>query len=420
MDAGKNAVLPTREEADTSTSSIALKHASGTEHRWNVLVMTFMAYLYDSLDLQILAICMPVIITSLKISLADAGLLASATMIGTALGGILLGWVAENYGRKNAAVISLVEFGLFTLAVYWVDSWAQLMVLRFFQGIGLGGLWGPIVALIAEHWNVEYRARAAGFMLSTFALGGILAAVMGRFLLAQVGWRWIFVLTGTAVVAGLLFWLLVPADDTKKIVKQAKIGTSELFQPGITKLTVGCTIAAACQMGGFWGVGAWIPTYLVRVRGLSLQYMSLFSIVIYAGAFIGYMFYAYVADKLGRRKALMIAFLADSIIVPLYVIIPNAVLLFWIGPLMGLSFGGVFGLFGAYFAEVFPEKIRAMGGGFAFNVGRGFGAVVTPFTIGVMAKTYGLGFGIGACSIVFFAGVVTLYLMPETLKRHSI
>jgi MFS family permease len=84
-----------------------------------------------------------------------------------------------------------------------------------------------------------------------------------------------------------------------------------------------------------------------------------------------------------------------------------------------LSFGGVFGLFGAYFAELFPEKIRAMGGGFAFNVGRGFGAVVTPFTIGLMAKTYGLGFGIGACSIVFFAGVVTLYFMPETLKLHS-
>jgi len=403
-------------------SSIALKPANGTEHRWKVLIMTFIAYLYDSLDLQILAICMPVIIASLKISLAEAGLLASATMIGTALGGILFGWLAENYGRKNAAVIALAEFGIFTLAVYWIDSWGQLMVLRFLQGIGVGGLWGPIVALIAEHWNAEYRARAAGFMLSTFALGGILAAVMGRFLLTQVDWRWIFVLTGTAVIAALLFWIFVPADQPKKVVKnvrQDKVGISELFKPGVTKLTVGATIAAACQMGGFWGVSAWIPTYLVQVRGLSIAYMSLFSIVIFTGAFIGYFFYAYIADKFGRRKALMIAFLADSIIVPLYVIIPDAVLLFWIGPVMGLSFGGVFGLFGAYFAELFPEKIRAMGGGFAFNVGRGFGAVVTPFTIGVMAKTYGLGFGIGACSLVFFAGVITLYFMPETLKPHT-
>jgi MFS family permease len=406
-------------ETELLPASIALKPANGTEHRWKVLIMTFIAYLYDSLDLQILSICMPVIIVSLKISLPDAGLLASATMIGTALGGIFFGWLAENYGRKNAAVIALVEFGIFTLAVYWVDSWAQFMVLRFLQGIGVGGLWGPIVALIAEHWNVEYRARAAGFMLSTFALGGILAAVMGRFLLTQGNWRLIFVLTGSAVIAGLLFWIFVPADAKKNVVKQKNVGISELFKPGVAKLTIGCTIAAACQMGGFWGVSAWIPTYLVRVRHLSIQYMSVFSIVIFTGAFIGYFFYAYMADKFGRRNALMIAFLADSIIVPLYVIIPNPVLLFWIGPVMGLSFGGVFGLFGAYFAEIFPEKIRAMGGGFAFNVGRGFGAVVTPFTIGLMAKTYGLGFGIGACSIVFFAGVVTLFFMPETLKMRS-
>ena len=419
MESGKTTVLPAREESYTSASSIALKPANGTKYRWNVLIMTFIAYLYDSLDLQILAICMPVIIVSLKISLADAGLLASATMIGTALGGIFFGWVAENYGRRNAAAIALIEFGVFTLAVYWVGSWGQFMVLRFLQGIGVGGLWGPIVALIAVHWNVEYRARAAGIVLSTFALGGVLAALMGRFLLTRVDWRWIFVLTGTAAIAGLLFWIFVPADEKKKNINQQKTGISELFKPGITKLTIGSTVAAACQMGGFWGVSAWIPTYLVRVRHLSIQYMSVFSIVIFTGAFIGYFFYAYIADKFGRRNALMLAFLADSIIVPLYVIIPNPVFLFWIGPVMGLSFGGVFGLFGAYFAELFPEKIRAMGGGFAFNVGRGFGAVVTPFTIGLMAKTYGLGFGIGACSIVFFAGVVTLYFMPETLKRHS-
>lgn len=394
--------------------------ASGSQHRWKVLIMTFLAYLYDSLDLQILAICMPVIIASLHISLTDAGLLASATMIGTALGGILFGWVAENFGRKNAAVISLIEFGVFTLAVYWCNSWEELMVLRFLQGIGMGGLWGPIVALIADHWAPQYRARAASFMLSTFALGGILASVMGRFLLSEVGWRMIFALTGTAIVVGVLFWLVVPADEKRPTTSdKPRINLGELFQPGVAKLTVCATIAAACQMGGFWGVSAWIPTYLVQVRGLSIEYMSVFSIVIFTGAFIGYFLFAVIADKIGRRKALMLAFLADTIIVPLYVLIPDAVFLFWISPLMGLSFGGVFGLFGSYFAELFPERIRAMGSGFAFNIGRGFGAVITPVTIGAMAKSYGLGFGIGACSVVFFMGVVILLFMPETLATRD-
>ncbi|MGQ9367089.1 MFS transporter [Azospirillum sp. ST 5-10] len=394
--------------------------ASGSQHRWKVLIMTFLAYLYDSLDLQILAICMPLIITSLNISLTDAGLLASATMLGTALGGILFGWIAENFGRKNAAVISLIEFGLFTLAVYWCSSWEELMVLRFLQGIGMGGLWGPIVALIADHWAPRYRARAASFMLSTFALGGILASTMGRFLLTEVGWRMIFALTSTAVIVGILFMLVVPADDRRHSRgDRPRISLGELFQPGIAKLTICATIAAACQMGGFWGVSAWIPTYLVQVRGLSIEYMSVFSIVIFTGAFIGYFLFAVIADRIGRRKALMLAFLADTVIVPLYVLLPDPVFLFWLSPLMGLSFGGVFGLFGSYFAELFPEHIRAMGSGFAFNIGRGFGAVVTPVTIGAMAKTYGLGFGIGACSVVFFTGVIILLFMPETLTSGA-
>jgi len=157
----------------------------------------------------------------------------------------------------------------------------------------------------------------------------------------------------------------------------------------------------------------------VKVRGLNLEYMSLFSIVIFSGAFVGYFVFAWLADHIGRRKALIIAFLADTVIVPLYVFVPDATLLFWLGPLMGLSFGGVFGLFGSYFAELFPQEIRAMGSGFAFNVGRGLGAVLTPVTVGALAKTYGLGFGIGTCSILFFIGAVTVWFMPETLRRHA-
>jgi MFS family permease len=363
---------------------------------------------------------MPVLIKDLKLSLVDAGLLASATMIGTLIGGILFGWIAENYGRKKAAVWALAEFGLFTALVYWIDSWSQLMVLRFLQGIGVGGLWGPIVALVAEHWKPQYRARAMGFMLSTFALGGVLAAVMGRFMLGSLGWRWIFLLTGTAVLAAVLFQLLVPSDPKpEKGVKKESVSLGELFKPGVTKITILTTLAAACQMGGFWGVASWVPTYLVQVRHLSLDYMSYFSFVIYIGAFIGYYFYAYLADNLGRRKALLIAFLADTLIVPLYVILPDAVFLFWLGPVMGLSFGGIFGLFGAFFAELFPEKIRAMGGGFAFNVGRGVGAVIMPYTVGALAKTYGLGFGISVCAGIFFIGVLTTYFMPETLKKQA-
>lgn len=408
-------------ESKTSANFELDTGASGTDKRWPVLIMCALAYLYDSLDLQILAIVMPVVIKDLAIDTASAGLLASATMVGTAVGGIIFGWLADNYGRKKAAAIGLIEFGIFTIAVYWATSWEHLMILRFVAGIGLGGLWGPLVTLISEHWAPRFRTRANGFVLSTFALGGILAAFMGRTMLGVVNWRWIFVLTGTAIIAGILFYLLLP--ETKQAPKtnepQAKVKLSECFHGNLAKITVLCCIAAACQMAGYWGACSWIPTYLVNERGLSIEIMSNFSMFMFVGAFAGYYIYAALAEKIGLRKALMIAFLADAILVPSYVILPSADWLFWLGPVMGLSFGGVFGLFGSYFSGLFPARVRASGSGFAFNIGRGFGAVVAPYTIGVLAKTQGLGFGIGTLSVIFLLGVVTLFFMPENYEQAN-
>ncbi len=389
-----------------------MKSTSGSEHRWKVLIMSFIGYLYDSLDLAILAIAMPVIIKSLNISLADAGLLSSATMIGAALGSILFGWLAENWGRKKTAVLSLVSFGFFTAMVFFVTSWGQFMVVRLIAGIGIGGIWGPLAALVAEHWTPQYRARAESFMLSTFALGSAFAALLGYLMLGKTDWRYIFVIGGTAMIAGLFFAKIVPASQQQQSSKE-KVSISELFRGKTLKITLLAILASAAQMGGYWGVNAWIPTFLVKERGLSLSYMGMFSLVIYLGAFFGYMLYAYMADKIGRKKSLIIAFIADSIIVPMYVLIPNPYFLFWFGPVMGLSFGGVFGLFGSYFTELFPERIRALGGGMAFNIGR-LGAVIAPYTVGVLAKQNGLAFGIGTASAIFFMGAIVLLFLPET------
>lgn len=403
-------------------NSSTTREVSGSEKRWTVLFWTFVAYFYDSLDLAILAICMPVIIKTMNITMPEAGLLASATMIGAALGSIFFGWIADNKGRRFSAVLGLICFGLFTAIVYYVETWGTFMMTRFVAGLGIGGIWGPCAALVAEHWSARYRARAESFMLSTFALGSLFAALMGTFMLSKYDWRWIFVVGGTAVIAAVFFHIYVP--ESKRFVaannagQQAKekVRLSDLFSSENRRLTILATLASACQMGGYWGVNSWIPTFLVKERGLSLSYMGMWNIMIFSGAFIGYHVYAYIADKLGRKKALMIAFTADAVIVPMYVLIPSAEVLFWLGPVMGLSFGGVFGLFGSFFTELFPERIRALSGGFCFNMGR-LGAVIAPYTVGVLATKLGLSMGIVLAAAIFALGVVVMTFLPETLGK---
>lgn len=79
---------------------------------------------------------------------------------------------------------------------------------------------------------------------------------------------------------------------------------------------------------------------------------------------------------------------------------------------------GPFGVVGAYFSELFPEKIRALAGGFCFNMGR-VGAIIMPFTVGALGQMYGLEFGIGITAVMFGCCGVVLCFMPETFRGQA-
>ena len=112
----------------------------GSVHRWKVLWAGFVAYLFDSYDLMVLAIAMPVLLKVLDISLPDGGLLGSATGLGAMLGSIVFGLIAENRGRRFSLILALVWLGVGMGAVYLVDTWSSWMILRFFTGLAIAGM----------------------------------------------------------------------------------------------------------------------------------------------------------------------------------------------------------------------------------------------------------------------------------------
>ncbi|MCX5833308.1 MAG: MFS transporter [Deltaproteobacteria bacterium] len=170
---------------------------SGTVHRWRVLWAAFITYLLDSYDLIVLAIAMPVLLKVLDISLPEGGLIGSATMLGAVVGGVVFGLIAENYGRRFSLILALLWLGICMGFIYFIHTWGMWLVLRFITGIAVGGIWGPCSALIAEHWAPEYRGRAASLVLSSFAIGAVLASFVGRFVLT-VDWRFLFLVGASA------------------------------------------------------------------------------------------------------------------------------------------------------------------------------------------------------------------------------
>lgn len=392
---------------------------SGSATRWRVLGASFASYGFDAMDFMMLALSLALITQEFHLTLAQAGLLGTAGMLGVGVSSVLVGWYADNYGRRRALLYSVTTFGIFTAAVYWSRGWWDIILLRFLAGLGLGGAWGVITAFINETWPREQRGRAIAFVLSSWPVGYILAALIARFVLPNHGWRMLFLLGGSALLASLYIAVAVPESEEWRADRERRrqgagtphVPIREIFAPDVRRNTLLGTLAAGFALIAYWGANTWLPTYLVKERGLDSASMATFVIALNVGMFAGYQIFGWLADRIGQRRALLVCFVGGAVLLPLYAATRDQTLLFWLGPLLGVFFAFT-GAFGAYFPALYPTRLRSLGAGFCFDVGRGL-AALAPYALGSLATSIGLSRSIALCALGFLGAAVVIARMPD-------
>jgi MFS family permease len=390
--------------------------------KWRVLFGGFAGYTFDAMDLVLLAMALPLIMKEFGLSPAEGGFLATSTLIGVGISSVVMGWYSDNYGRRKAMLWSLITFSLLTMAIAVANSWLQIMILRFLAGLGLGGLWGVISAYIAETWPAKQRGRAAAFVMSSFPVGVGLASFFAGRIIPVWGWRALFLSAGIALIVAVYVYFFVPESEAWKTQRDArlagglnaaeKVSVGEIFKDGRAKNTILATIVTSLALGAYWGTTTWLPTYLVKERGLSVADMGMFMTVLSVGMFVGYNLFGWLADVMGKRNALVLSLVGSAGMLAIYAMTEDHTMLLWMGPAYAFFMAFV-GLMGSYYGELFPTRIRTTGSGFCFNVGRGVSAFV-PFIMGGLATVYGLQTSILLCAIPFLiAGIATAFL-PST------
>ncbi len=383
--------------------------------RWVVLGGGFLAYMFDAMEIILLSMALPAISEDLALSPAQGGLLATATLLGIGLSSVVAGYVSDNFGRKTALIASLVTFGVFTAALALVPSFEVFLLLRFVAGFGLGGVWGVVSAYVVETWPSESRGRAAAFVLSSFPIGGVVAAVLSGVFLPD--WRLMFFVAGAGVVLPLLVVILFFEESSAWAQSRAadagsRVSITEIFAPDVRRRTIIATLVAGLALTGWWGGSTWLPTYLATERGIPMATVAVFMTVLNLGMFVGYNVFGLIADRIGRRSAIIISLLGVAVTLPLYALTSNQTALLWFGPLFAF-FAAFTGLFGSYIGELFPTRIRTTGAGFCFNVGRGVSAFA-PFGLAALAAVIGLSGGLLVCAAFFAAAGLLTFLLPRT------
>ncbi|MGE5359223.1 MAG: MFS transporter [Bacteroidales bacterium] len=392
------------------------------ERAHRALAAGFFGWMLDAFDVQIYAMVLAALIADLHLSRTTAGALGSATLVASAAGGLVFGFVADRYGRRVALMASVLIYSVFTGACGLARSLWQLVVFRVLLGLGMGGEWASGAALVSETWPAAHRGKALGFMQSAWAVGYGAAALVTMAVLPAWGWRAVFFVGVLPALFTVWVQRRVEEPEIWRARQAAPAGERgrfrDIFHGRLRRLTVAVTLMNACTMFAYWGFNLWVPAYLGLPTdqggvGLSPRAMSALVIVMQVGTWFGYVTFGIIGDRFGRKRTYVTYLLAAAVLLTSYGMTRQPLVLLALGPFVAFFATGYFSGFGAVTAEIYPTDVRATAQGFTYNIGR-LASAAAPFTVASLAQSRGFGFAFAVAASAFLLAAVFWIWIPET------
>jgi len=350
---------------------------------------------------------------------AEAGLVATITLISAASGGIIGGALTDRLGRTRMLVYTILIYSGGSAGTALSTGLGSLIFWRAIVGIGLGAEWAAGAVLVSETWPPQHRAKAIGWMQSGWAIGYLLAAAASALILPRFGWRWLFAVGFLpAAVAVVIRRRVAEPEVWRQRGRDGAAGVMRIFKPPLLRTTARATALTTSVLFAYWGLFTWLPGFLSAPvsaggAGLSMLQGSTWLIPTQIGAFLGYISFGWLADRIGRRPAFALYVVTAAFLTPVYGALRSENWLFALGPFIGFFGTGFFSLFGVMLAELYPTSVRGAGQGFTYSMGRGLGALA-PYAVGSLADRYGLGASLAINSAFFLMGAVLVWSLPET------
>ncbi len=439
-----------------------------TRYHWFVLIVASAAWFFDCLDQRLFSLArVPALVELMKLPASDSALQAygkvvtACFLIGWGIGGLIFGSLGDKFGRARMLTLTILIYSAFTGLSYFSQSKLDFTIFRFLTGVGVGGVFGLAVALIAETVPASARTQSLGLLqiLSTvgnitagFAKMGIDALEKNHTITAGSGWRWMFLIG--AVPAFMIIFTrgyLKEPDSWLRLKEQGLLKAGGIFSPYAAllaearwrkNLLFGALIASTGVIG-LWAIGEYavdlqkivFRQYFEKavaagtlaanaVKGevdwaITIAYLwNMF------GAAAGMMMFTRIAQH-GRKLAFIIGFtaaLVASFLVYQNMSSPYAAR--WMMFLMGAAQLSVFAGFAIYLPELFPSRLRSTGTSFCYNLGRFAAAAGSFLSAKLTADVFGgyakqdpalpLRYAAMTMCSIFLIGLVASFYAPET------
>lgn len=380
---------------------------------WKVLVWCLLIIIFDGYDLVIYGVALPLLMQQWSLTAVQAGLLASAALFGMMFGAMIFGTLSDRLGRKKTIMICVTLFSGFTFLGAFATNPVEFAILRFIAGLGIGGVMPNVVVLMTEYAPKKIRSTLVAIMFSGYAIGGMTSALLGAWLVKDMGWQIMFLIAGIPLLMLPIIWKFLPEslafliksgkeEQAKQIINKLlptrdihqntqlvfnenihhEAPVKALFQDGRAFSTFMFWIAFFMCLLMVYALGSWLPKLMLQA-GYSLGASMLFLFALNIGGMVGAIGGGALADRFHLKPVITSMFVIGAAALILLGFNSPQIVLYSLIALAGAATIGSQILLYTFVAQFYPTTVRSTGMGWASGIGR-IGAIIGPVLTGAL------------------------------------
>jgi SHS family lactate transporter-like MFS transporter len=337
----------------------------------NTFLACFLGWSLDAFDFFILVFCLNALAGEFHVKVSEVSEGIFWTLAMRPVGAFLFGIMADRFGRRPTLMVDIIAFSVFELASAFAPTLKIFLITRALFGIAMGGEWGVGAALTFETLPAEGRGFFSGLLQEGYVVGYLLAAVIYGTLFPLIGWRGMFVIG--ALPAFLVIYIRTKVDESPAWLQgrvenggEQRLGKDIASHAGVFAFLVLLMFAFNSFSHGTQDL---YPTFLQKNLQLTPKMVSLIAIVFNIGALLGGILFGSFSERIGRRRAILIAAVLSVPIIPLWAFSKSVPMLALGGFLMQFMVQGAWGVIPAHLNELSPAAVRATLPGFAYQLG---------------------------------------------------
>jgi MFS transporter, SHS family, lactate transporter len=356
----------------TSTITTTTRATPG----WQLAVSAaILGWILDAFNFFVVIFLFGPLANNFHVSHAAVVFTLTVTLAMRPVGALIFGALADRFGRKRPLIACVLFFTLFTILSGYSPNYVSFLVMRGLYGIGMGGYWGIGASYAMESSPLSKRGFVSGLMQGGYPFGYLLAAIAMQAVVPFFGWRAMFVVGCGVAVIIIAVTLLAPESDSWKVHRSPELrGIFRLLVQNARVFSYILLLMTAMNCLSH-GTQDLYPDFLRSVTAtagktmLGMKMIYGIPIIYNIGAVAGAIFFGQLSERIGRRRAIMLALMLCLVSIPAWAFGTSLLLLTFGSYFMQTGVQGAFGVIPAHLNELSPDAIRSLFPGFVYQLG---------------------------------------------------